>query len=97
MLATGAGELKPFTKNVRNMKKAVDDMEVPRVCCVSHTSAAVHEGLLSQCSITDSPVNTRKVVGQCCNSIFRIRKSHIKVYNLFQQNKKKWDIPSSWS
>ena len=31
------------------------------VSCVSHTSAAVHEGLLSQCSVTDSPANTRKV------------------------------------
>ena len=41
--------------NVWNMKKAMDDMEVPSVGCVSHTSAAVHEGLLSQCSITDSP------------------------------------------
>ena len=28
----------------------------------SHTlQLAVHEGLLSQCSITDSPANTRKV------------------------------------
>ena len=25
------------------------------------TERAVHEGLLSQCSITDSPANTRKV------------------------------------
>ena len=34
--------------NVRNMKKAVDDMEVPSVGCVSHTlQLAVHEGLLS--------------------------------------------------
>ena len=29
--------------------------------CVSHTSAAVHEGLLSQCSVTQSPADTRKV------------------------------------
>ena len=40
-------------------------MEVPSVSTLyfslSHTSAAVHEGLLSQCSITDSPANTRKV------------------------------------
>ena len=43
------------------MKKAVDDMEVPSIGCVSHTSAAVHEFLLSQRSITDSPANTRKV------------------------------------
>ena len=41
--------------NVRNMKKAVDDMEVLSVCCVSHAlQLAVHKGLLSQCSISDS-------------------------------------------
>ena len=44
--------------NVKNMKKAKDDMEVPSVGCVSHTSAAEHESLLSQCSVTDSPANT---------------------------------------
>ena len=60
--------------------------------CVSHTHTlqlAVHEGLLSQCSITNSPSNARKMVGQCCNSICRIRKSHMKVYALFHQNKNK--------
>ena len=62
--------------NIRNMKQAVDDMEAPSVGCISHTSAAVHEGLLSQCSIS-----------QCWNSICRKRKSHVKVYTLFQQNK----------
>ena len=36
-------------------------MEVTSVGCVSHTSAAEHEGLLSQCSVTDSLANTRKV------------------------------------
>ena len=35
--------------NLRNMKKAVDGMEVPSVGCISHTlKLAVHEGLLSQ-------------------------------------------------
>ena len=64
-------------------------MEVPSVCCVVHTlQLAVHDGLLLQHSVTDSPANTRKVVGQSCNSICRIRKSHMKVYHLFQQQKK---------
>ena len=45
-----------------------------RVCCHSAQS--------------DSPANARTVVGQCCNSICRIRKSHIKVYIFFQHNKK---------
>ena len=36
-------------------------MEAPSVGCVSHTAAAVQEGLLSHCSVTHSPANTRKV------------------------------------
>ena len=64
-------------------------MEAPSVGCISLThQLAVHEVLLLQCSVTDSPANTRKVVGQCCISICKIRKSHTKVYTLFQQNKK---------
>ena len=49
---------------------------------LGHTSTlqlAVHEGLLSQCSITDSPDNATQMVGHCCSSICRIRKSHMKV------------------
>ena len=76
-----------FHDNIRNMKKAIYDMEALSVGCVSHTlQLTVYEGLLSQCSVTESPANTRKVVGQCCNSICRIRKSHMKLYTLFQQN-----------
>ena len=37
-------------------------MEEPSVSCVSHTlKLAVLEGLLSQCSVTHSPADTRKV------------------------------------
>ena len=65
----------------------MDDMEAPSVGCVSHTlQLAVHEGLLSQRSVTDSPANTRKVVGQCYNSIYSIYFVYIIVYTLFQQN-----------
>ena len=47
---------------IRNMKKAMDDMEVPSVGCIPQTlQLAVHKSLLSQCSITDSPANTRKL------------------------------------
>ena len=64
--------------NVSNMKKAVDDF--------SHTlQLTVHEGLLSQRNITDSPARARKVGCQCCNNICRTRKSHMKVYTLFRQ------------
>ena len=65
-------------------------MEVPSMQCVADTlQLAVHESLLSQHSITDSPGNARKVVGQCCNSICRVTKSHMKVYTLFNKIKKK--------
>lgn len=75
--------------NVRNMKKAMDDMEVPSVGCISLTlQLAEHEGLLSQCSVTDSTANTKKVVGQCLNSICRIRKSHMKDILCFNKIKK---------
>lgn len=41
--------------NARNMKKAMDDMEVTSVGCLAHTlQLAVHEGLLSQRSVTDA-------------------------------------------
>ena len=41
--------------NVRNMKQALDDIEVPSVGCVLHTlQLAVYEGLLSQRSVTDT-------------------------------------------
>ena len=50
--------------NARHMNKAVDDMEVPSTVCVSDTlQLAIHEGLLSQRSVTDSLANTRKVLG----------------------------------
>ena len=55
---------------------------------VSTLQVAVHEGLLSQRSITDSPPNTRTMVGGCCTGICRLRKSLMKVHALFQQNKK---------
>ena len=67
-------------------------MGVPSMGSIVHTHTiqlAVHEGVLSQCSITDSPGDARKVVGQCCNGMCRIRTSHMTVYTLFQQNKKK--------
>ena len=66
----------------------MDDMKVPSVSCASHTlQLAAHEGLLSQCSITDSPANTRKVeanVAIACT----IRKIRMKIYTLVNKIKK---------
>ena len=48
--------------SVRNMKKAMDDMAVLSVGCITYIlQLAVDKGLLSQCIVTDSPANTRKV------------------------------------
>ncbi len=50
--------------NAQNMKKAMDDMGVPSMRCVAHTlQLVVHEGLLSQRSVTDTLVNARKIIG----------------------------------
>ena len=50
--------------NARNMKKAMDDMGVPSMGCVAHTlQFIVHEGLLSQRSITYTLANARKIIG----------------------------------
>ncbi len=46
------------------MQKAVDDMGVLSMRCVVHSlQLVVHEGLLSQRSITDTLVKARKIVG----------------------------------
>ncbi|KAJ4927700.1 hypothetical protein JOQ06_015503 [Pogonophryne albipinna] len=46
------------------MVKAMDDLEVKSVGCVSHTlQLAVHEGLLSQRSVIDALATARKIVG----------------------------------
>ena len=75
--------------NVRNMKKAMDDMEVPSVGCVSHTlQLAVQKGPLAQSSVTDSPGNERKVVGQCCNN----NKNIIKGLGSGSRWKKIWSL-----
>ncbi len=50
--------------NARNMKKSMDDMGVPSMGCVAHTlQLVVHEGLLSQRSVTDTLANTRNLTG----------------------------------
>lgn len=46
------------------MKKAMDDLGVPSMGCVAHIlQLVVHEGLLSQCSVTDTLANARKIIG----------------------------------
>ena len=50
--------------NASNMKKAMDEMDVPSLGCFAHTlQLVVHEGLLSQRSVSDALANGRKIVG----------------------------------
>ncbi|XP_036950720.1 zinc finger BED domain-containing protein 4-like [Acanthopagrus latus] len=50
--------------NAANMKRAMLDMGVQSLGCVAHTlQLVVHEGLLSQRSVTDTLANARKIVG----------------------------------
>lgn len=50
--------------NAANMKKAKRDMAVPSVGCVAHScQLCVHEGLLSQHSVSDTLANARMILG----------------------------------
>ncbi|XP_052393278.1 zinc finger BED domain-containing protein 4-like [Carassius gibelio] len=50
--------------NASNMKKAMDEMDVASLGCFAHTlQLVVHEGLLSQRSVSDALANGRKIVG----------------------------------
>ncbi|XP_057694491.1 zinc finger BED domain-containing protein 4-like [Corythoichthys intestinalis] len=50
--------------NARNLKKAMDDMEMKSVGCLAHTlQLAVHDGLLSQRSVVDTLATARKIIG----------------------------------
>ncbi|XP_051809829.1 zinc finger BED domain-containing protein 4-like [Acanthochromis polyacanthus] len=50
--------------NAPNMRKAMKDMGVRSVGCVAHScQLCVHEGLLSQRSVTETLANARKIVG----------------------------------
>lgn len=49
--------------NASNMKAAMEDMAVPSLGCFSHTlQLVVHEGLISQHSVSDTLANSRKIV-----------------------------------
>ncbi len=57
--------------NAANMKKAMRDMGVPSVGCVAHScQLCVHEGLLSQHSVTETLAKARKIVGHFKHSPF---------------------------
>lgn len=49
--------------NARNMNRVMNDLGVPSVGCLAHSlNLVVHEGVLSQCNITDALANARKIV-----------------------------------
>ncbi|KAJ8004519.1 hypothetical protein DPEC_G00137120 [Dallia pectoralis] len=48
--------------NASNMKKAMDEMDVPSLGCFAHTlQLVVHEGLLSQRSVSDALANAEVI------------------------------------
>ncbi|XP_057192592.1 zinc finger BED domain-containing protein 4-like [Triplophysa rosa] len=50
--------------NTRNMKKAMAEMGVSSLGCFAHSlQLVVHEGLLSQRSVSDALANCRKIIG----------------------------------
>lgn len=50
--------------NASNIKKAMNDLGVPSLGCVAHSSQLVdNEGLLSQRSVSDAIAGARKIVG----------------------------------
>lgn len=52
-----------FCETIGIMKKAMDKMNVPSLGCLAHTvQLVVHEGLLSQRSVSDALANGRKIV-----------------------------------
>ncbi|XP_070397996.1 zinc finger BED domain-containing protein 4-like [Nothobranchius furzeri] len=49
--------------NASNVKAALEDMAVPNLGCFAHTlQLVVHEGLMSQRSVSDALANSRKIV-----------------------------------
>ena len=55
--------------SARNMQKAMDECSDKSLGCMAHTlQLAVHDGVLSQRSISDCVAIGRKIVGHFCNS-----------------------------
>lgn len=53
-----------LTDNAKNMQKAMRDADFPGLPCMAHTrQLAVHEGILSQRSISDIVASGRRIVG----------------------------------
>lgn len=53
-----------LTDNAKNMQKAMRDADLPGLSCMAHTlQLAVHEGILSQRSISDITASGRRIVG----------------------------------
>ncbi|KAL0200887.1 hypothetical protein M9458_004074, partial [Cirrhinus mrigala] len=60
-----------------NMKAAMEDMAVPSLGCFAHTlQLVVHEGLMSQHSVSDALANSRKIVAHFKHS--QLAQSHLE-------------------
>ncbi len=85
--------------NARNMQKAMDDVGIPSMCCVTHTlQLVVHEGLLSQRSVTDTLANTRKIIGHVKHSPLACsRLEDIQIDLKMEVKRLQQDVQVRWS
>lgn len=85
--------------NARNMKKAMDDMEVKSVGCLAHTlQLAMQEGLLCQRSVVDTLAIARKIIGHFKHSPLAYSCLEDKQLELMMDVRRlQQDVPVRWN
>ncbi|XP_077063451.1 zinc finger BED domain-containing protein 4-like [Siphateles boraxobius] len=85
--------------NAKNMKKAMDQLGVASLGCFAHTlQLIVHEGLLSQRSVSDALANGRKIVGHFKHSpLAYARLEDIQVELNMHPKRLQQDVRTRWN
>uniref|UniRef100_A0A8C5LQ09 BED-type domain-containing protein n=1 Tax=Leptobrachium leishanense TaxID=445787 RepID=A0A8C5LQ09_9ANUR len=85
--------------NARNMAKAMEDCGLKSLPCMAHTlQLAVHEGLLSQRSISDIIANGRKIVGHFKHSqLAYSRLQTLQIQFGLPPKRLQQDVPTRWN
>nr|XP_023657625.1 zinc finger BED domain-containing protein 4-like [Paramormyrops kingsleyae] len=85
--------------NASNMKKAMEEIAVPSLGCFAHTlQLVVHEGLISQRSVSDAIANARKIVGHFKHSqIAQSRLEDIQTELKLPTNRLRQDVQTRWN
>ncbi|XP_060761342.1 zinc finger BED domain-containing protein 4-like [Neoarius graeffei] len=88
-----------LTDNAKNMQKAMRDADFPGLPCMAHTlQLAVHEGILSQRSISDIVASGRRIVGHFKHSPLAYSRLESCQKQLGQPIKKlRQDVPTRWN